>query len=145
MVGGLEASTGLRLKLQPLGETWRWGDLRSHRVSHVRVERESLRPPAVSVLRGGPHLRSRADLNTVKSAPTLCSPLRAKISNSPVYHGSHLPCGGKTFGHGCQSNTEPLWRNATIYQLRHHSGASCSTAAGEPLPTFFLGEGWRIW
>lgn len=145
MVGGLEAFIGLRLKLQPLGETWRWGDLRSHRVSHVRVEPESLRLPAVSVPTGGPHLRSRADLNTVKSAPTLCSQLRAEISTSPVHHSSHLPCGGKTFDHGRQSNTEPLRRNTTIYHLRHHSGASCSTAAGEPVPTFFLGEGWRIW
>lgn len=141
----MEAFTGLRLKLQPLGKTWRWGDLRSHRMSHVRVEPKSLRLPAVSVLTGGPHLRSCADLNTVKSAPTLCSQLRAKILNSPVYYSSHLPCGGKTFGHGHQSNTEPLRRNTTIYQLLHHSGASCSTAAGEPVPTLFLGEGWRIW
>lgn len=65
--GGLEGFTGICLKLQPLGQTWRWGELRSHRVSHVRVAPASLRPPEVSVLTDGSHLRSFTDSNILKA------------------------------------------------------------------------------
>lgn len=65
--GGLEPFTGICLKLQPLGQTWRWEQLRSHRVSHVRVELASLRPPKVSILTDSFHLRSFKDVNTLKA------------------------------------------------------------------------------
>lgn len=68
MVGGaLGTFTGICLKLQPLGEIWRWGEPRSHRVLHVRVGPASLGLPAVSGLPGRSHLRPFTHLNILKA------------------------------------------------------------------------------
>lgn len=76
LVGGaLQGFTGICLQLQPLGQIRRWGELRSHRVSHVGVGRASLRLPAVSVPTGGSHLRSFTDLHTLKAGPIVVAVL----------------------------------------------------------------------